>query len=246
MAVLPESDNWYGRGFGKGTLVGDKNNKYFFPPYSTTPAFIAIELAWSNGCPQARSLIDKDPKWMMLRYAETNFWFGYILQTTQRLNPGLYNQLANPTYRKYDEPVGRFEASSVPPSHETQISPMSGLPGYALPRILIEIIGRDEHRSQKRMIDALHIFDFCVRESESSTPVELLAKLSNSATHYGVDKDIILHHVLPNGIFIEENCKETFSEFAKLLGLFSPSLYEHYLQMSPTKRNELELIPGIL
>ncbi len=245
MAGLPESDNWYGRYFGRGTLFGDRNDKYFLPPYSTTPAFIAIELAWSNGCPQAQSFIDKDPKLMMLRYAETNFWFGYILETTKILNPGLYNQLVNPTYRKNNEPVGKFEASSVPPSHETQISPMSGLYGYALPRLLIEIIGRNEPRSQKRMLAALEILDFCVSKSKLRTPSELLADLSNNAVSFGVDKDMVLHHVFPIGILTEENCRKTFKEFTELLRQTSPSLYEHYQSMTPARRKELELISEI-
>lgn len=236
MAIEYGLDIRHGRVFGIGTLIGDNNDAFF----KKDVAYQVAELGWSNGCPRREEVVRQyGLDWTRSRYAETNFWFKYIYKLAEVVNLTLYDQLVQVKSRLPGEPVGKHEPQSVPQSHLEQIYPMSGLYGYALPRVLIEQIGQGDNRSQPRLLRALGILEEIV--ADSATPGELLARLADQATSADADPRATLSHILPAGILDEENCKATINKFASDLQTHTPALWALYKNLTFQEKEGLSL-----
>ncbi len=118
---------------------------------------------------------------------------------------------------------------------------MSGLYSYALSRVLIEQIGRGQDRSQSRLISALDILDETI--AISSTPSELLARLSDRTISADADPRDVLGHILPAEILEEENCQITLREFINDLQNYAPALMALYKNLTPPEEKGLGVIP---
>jgi len=229
-----------GRKFGGATLIGDHADEYGFFGKETRGK--ALDMAWSHACVIAVELTDPQhptlgPDWMLKRYGETNFWFGYILAEAIKLNSQLLASLEQPVPRKEGEPVGNFEEMSVPSTHLAEMSPMSRIYGYALPRVHIEAMGRGEARNQERALRAIKVLDETIKAS--SVPAELLAVLSEKSLSFGADAKEVLSHILPSGVLKEENCLTDYQEIAEQLQLRAPTIWEAYAAISTQEKESM-------
>lgn len=127
--------------FGKGSFVGDimKDDTFF-----DTPEDKARFLGQRAGCPVVEELINPDigrgPEKMTNRYAEVNFWYGFLSREIEHYNKSLFKEFSKATSRKEGEPVGKYEPESVPENYTQTMAPMNSLPGFSLPRMFIEQI----------------------------------------------------------------------------------------------------------
>lgn len=249
----------YGREFGKGALLGDQGDNFFQKPIEDQ----VRELGWSHACPVvdevirnygdefAQKHIEAKPEDIhrggaelaRARYAECNFVYGSIINTALELNRPLYEKLVKPVPRLENEPDGDHGLEFVPKSHLKQMSPMSTPVGYALPRVVIEQMGRGEKNSERtpeRMQKALEIVEEAIKVSK--TPIELVIKLSEDVSKLDADPKSVLYHLLSAGILHEENCVTMFKDIIAEMRKSAPVLTEAYDAMSSKEKQELDIV----
>lgn len=252
-------DTRYDREFGGGTLVGDNGDDFLNKPLEQQ----VRELAWSHACPISEEVIvaygkdfaDNNPNassekvfevgatLSKERYAECNFTFGLILEIAKQNNPSLYQELIKPVERLENEPPGKYNHQNVPASFEKQMSPMTTPIGYALPRVVIEQMGRGENkeeRTQDRVLKALDVIDACVKSSK--TPIELAINLSETVANMDANPTTVLYHLLSDGILKEENCLSMFEEMVKELRKSAFTLSKIYDSMSSKEKQDLGIV----
>ena len=180
------------------------------------------------------------------RYDECDFVFRFIVEQVANQGPkkiGLLTSLTTPTPRLRGENVGKYEEGSVPPSHETQMSPLSTLVGYALPRVFIEQAGREKERTWERYNLAIDLLNRAIEKSE--TPTELLANLAELTTQANGNATAILGHVLEPGILLEENNRSEYNQVAATLEKHAPKLWSHFTNKSEAEREQDGIIKQI-
>lgn len=198
-----------------------------------------IEMGWSHACPVVDEVIKEfGPEWTLKRYAECNFVFGLIVESARDLNPELYTLLTTPVVRLEGEKPGReFKPELIPSNFYKEMSPLSTPWGYALPRVVIEEMGRGENnkdRTQKRLLKSLSMIDKGVKTSK--TPVELLVNLAEQASKLDANPSAVLSHTLANGILVEEGCKTMFDEIKAKIDKSATVLRKTYNSMTPDER----------
>lgn len=248
------------RQFGRGDFLGNDGDDILDPDVSMY--LKTKQLGWSHGCPvvdevikeYARAYFEAHPKeyrnykqvmekgaeLALHRYAECNFVYGLIVESARKLNPELYLELVIPTKRQANEPDGEHGQEFVPSSHAEKMSPLSTPIGYALPRVLIEQMGRGENnkeRTPERMLQALNIIDSYVQSAQNSS--ELVMYFAEAAINQDAEPRAVLSHLLPAGILKEENCLSMFQEMIKTMQLLAPKLYKLYTSLLPQQRQEL-------
>lgn len=227
----------YGIAFGSGNFIRRDDLTKLPEDQIRT---LALKLGWANGCPVVRELSDPSntqfgPLSMAQRYNETNRWFKFISSYYERPTRSISSSLRVPILRHPDEPVGKHEPKSVPMLHLTQISPMSRIHGYALPRVFIELLSLRRHGSYP--VDFIHN-----AIARSSNPDTLLSKLSLSVVAKGgVEPVSVLQHLFPAGLLAEENCRRAYISLAESLNHFAPDLVDEYLGLSTSEKANLEI-----
>jgi len=258
--IEDNSEYRYGRRFGDGMLIGDHGNDFLQKPLEQQ----VKELAWSHACPVVDDVIVAyGEKWAenhpqstqeeircggmrmaRQRYAECNFMYGVVKHsTTREPNSDLYQQLTSPVPRLPNEPDGQHPTHNVPESHKDEMSPMSTPWGYALPRIVIEQMGRgkdNRERTQERILRALDIVDESVPHCK--TPIELTVKLSEAVSRADADPKMVLYHLLSAEILHEENCPSMFRQIIAEIEKNAPVLSRTYSLMSKTERKKLGIV----
>ena len=234
--------------FGHGSFIGDvvADPEFFNLPEREQARIIG----WANSCPVVEELSDPDnpnpgrgPEAMVMRYAEVNFWFGFIARETERLNPALHRKLMQPVNRQPYELVGKHEPESVPESHAAQISPMGTLAGYALPRIFVEQLGtsrpikREEIKS--RMVRGVSILERIIPDAR--TPNELLALVSEELALADVPPIDVLKHVLSSGWLKEHNAQRMLNDFKVNMRMNAPALWHFYSNLSEVEKAQNNL-----
>lgn len=232
----------YGREFGKGTFLGDSGDRFVNKPLDVQ----VREMGWSHACP----VVDKvarefTPEWTLRRYSECNFVFGLVVESAKDLNPALHKLLTTSVPRLKGERPGkkRIDPNFIPENFSEEMSPMSTPWGYAIPRVLIEEIGRGKDncdRTQERILGALDVIDRSVLSSTTTT--ELLAKLAESVSNMHANPKAVLSHTLSVGILKEEGCKTIFKEIKEKINIYSPTLSKTYNSMSPSVRSKNDII----
>lgn len=244
------------REFGKGTLLGDRGDDFFQKPIEQQ----VKELGWSHACPVVDDVIrDYGDEWLKThkgasdkdvrqkgaeltreRYAECNFVFGLIVNTARELNKPLYEELIRPVPRLADELDGILATRFIPDSHLQEMSPLSTPMGYALPRVVIEQMGRGAERNQERTQKALNLIEDAVKTSVS--PIELTIKLSEGVSKMDADSRKVLYHLFSAGILREENCASLFKAMIAEMRQSAPTLTKVYDAMSSQEKQELGVI----
>lgn len=230
-----------GREFGRSTFLGEQGANFFNKPLVDQ----VTEMGWSHACPVIDEVIkDYGPEWTLKRYAECNFVFGLVVESARDLNPKLYEQLTTPVARLEGEKPGReFKQELIPDGFYEKMSPLSTPWGYAIPRVVIEEMGRGENnkdRTPKRLLKSLSMIDKAVKTSK--TPVELLVKLSEQSARLDADPKAVLSHVLANGILVEEGCKTMFDEIKAKIDKSAPTIKQAYDSMSNEERTKEGII----
>jgi hypothetical protein len=229
----------YGREFGKGTLLGDTGIEFFNQPIEQQ----VREMGWSHACPVIDQVAKEyGPEWTLHRYAECNFVFGLIAESAKNLNPNLHIQLTHAVGRLPDEPVGVI-TKFTPESHKTKMSPLSTPWGYALPRVVIEQMGRGEgnkDRTQTRVLSSLDIIEKAVKNS--TNPIELVVKISETVSNTDADPKAVLSHLLCAGVLQEENCITMFKDIVSEMKKSAPMLTKTYEGMSSEDRKKLGVV----
>lgn len=113
------------------------------------------------------------------------------------------------------------------------MSPLTTPWGYALPRIIIEEMGRGENnkdRTQKRLLKSLRVIEKTVKTSK--TPIELLVKMAEEVSKLDANPKAVLSHVLSADILQEEGCKTIFYEIKHKIDESAPILRKTYDSMS--------------
>ncbi|MBU1327133.1 hypothetical protein KKB64_04685 [Patescibacteria group bacterium] len=254
-----KADIRYGREFGKGTLLGDKGDDFFQKPIEQQ----VKEMGWSHACPVVDEVIKHyGDQWVKThteasptdirqggaelargRYAECNFVFGLIADTARELNKPLYEKLTRPVTRLENEPDGDHGLEFVPGSHLRQMSPMSTPIGYALPRVVIEQMGRGEkniNRTPERMHKALEVIEEVVKDSK--TPIELTIRLSEEVSQMDADPKNVLYLLLSADILGEENCVTMFRDMVAEMRKSAPTLTRVYDEMSSAEKQDLGVV----
>ncbi len=231
----------YGRKFGLGTFLGDSGERFVDKPLSEQ----VLEMGWSHACP----VIDEVCKeygceWTLKRYAECNFVFGLVIESARDLNPELYKLLTTPVPRLENELPGRsFKPDLVPKSFFREMSPLSTPWGYAIPRVIIEEMGRGENnsdRTQERLLTALDVIDTNVVYPH--TPVELLVSLSEHVSVLDADPKVILSHLLSSDVLREEGCWTMFKKIKWEIDNSADNLRHTYNYMSSAERTKKGII----
>jgi len=232
----------YDREFGKSTLLGDRGDNFFGKPLEQQ----VLEIGWSHACPVVDRVVKEyGPEWTLKRYAECNFVFGLIVESARDLNPKLYAQLITPTPRIKDEfpSEGRFNPNLIPSSFYNEMSPLSTPWGYALPRVVIEQMGRgknNEERTQERILKALDIINEAVKTSK--TPVCLLVKVAEAISRLDAKPRAVLAHTLSENILLEEGCKSIFKDIRREIEKSAPILAAEYASMTKAERKAEDII----
>lgn len=230
-----------GREFGFGTFLGDSNETFFDKSLNEQ----VVEMGWSHACPVVDEVAKEyGPEWTLKRYAECNFVFGLVVESARDLNPDLYKLLTTPVPRLENELPGRsFKLDLIPESFLSKMSPLSTPWGYAIPRVIIEEMGRGKNNSERtpeRLLKALDIID--VKVESSKTPIELLVKLAEHVSVLDADPKAILSHTLALGILQEEGCMTMFKEIKQQIDKYAPTLRNLYNTMSPAERTKEGII----
>lgn len=227
-----------GREFGRGTFLGDKDTGFLEAPLAQK----VIEMGWSHACPVVNEVTkDYGPEWTLKRYSECNFVFGLITESAKDLNPELHKQLTTSVTRLEGEVPGKeFRPDLVPSNFHEEMSPLSTPWGYALPRVVIEEMGRGTDRNQKRILKSLSLIDKAVKTSK--TPNELLVKLAEQVSKQDANPKAVLSHVLSNGILVEEGCRTMFRDIKQEIDKSAPTLRQTYNSMSAEGRNSEGII----
>lgn len=229
--------------FGSGSFIGPllKDPDFF----DQSPQDQARLVGWANGCPVTVELTDPEntapgrgPEAMMKRYAEINFWFGYITDAVKGQNPGLYAELTTPVERLPGEPIGKHEPESVPESHKTHMAPMGTLAGYALPRIFTKQLGQGLPlaESRDRMHRGLQVLKEAIPQAE--TPADLLALVAEGLSQADVPPVEALKNVLSPAWYEEHNCAGMLQDVRAALKSKAPSLWSTYESIPPEERRE--------
>lgn len=206
----------------------------------------ALELGWSNGCPRARYLSDPvnpdfGPIRMMRRYNETNQMFVWVSRTLQwDFQEKLHRELLKP-YARVNSP-GIFEPESVPEDYRNYISPMSGVFGYAIPRILIDGTGQSYRGAGACFSDykSRHFVTETIRFGERATSInQFLSYIADQTLLNGqISPELILSHILSAELLAEQNCPEVFDRVLEELKDSSPDLYRTYVNSSRFDRDQ--------
>jgi hypothetical protein len=210
---------------------------------------LAVMAFW-HACPRPNEVArNYGIDWTIQRYKECNE-FTQILWNQARSNDKLHQALTTPKQRLHDEPVGLFESGHVPSNHQNVISPLSGLSGYSPARVALEVRGRETSKtnrpSHKGHQRALEMVRASIGETED-VPV-FLAMLANRAAvddTYMVSELAVLDHILPAGIFEEQNNKTEFRGVADALQEFAPTVWKAYASLLMSERQGLGLIQRI-
>ena len=244
---------------GRGELLGDRGDNFFNQPLEIR----VRQMGWSQACPIVPEVIkeygkswkkehpeasrkevkQKGEEMARQRYAECNFVFGMITEAAKVGNPDLYEKLLTPSPRVDDERVGIYYRGYVPKTHSEELSPLSTLWGYALPRVILEQMGRgenNEERNAERVIEAMKMIDEEVRVARN--PEELVAKVAERAVNGSTDPKAILGHLLSTGVYEEENCREMAITIYQAMRDFSPKLTEVYDALSRTDKGTLGIM----
>lgn len=258
---LMNEDERYNRLFGEGKLFPDDTDlELFFQLPIEQQAYI---MGWSHACPVIEKVIEiygntwkkqypdakaeeiaiEGARMALKRYAECNFVYGLIDEQVRLDNLPLWEQLSSPIRRRPDEPFVLTERRFVPNTAIDYMSPMSTPVGYALPRILIEMMGRGEDRNPDRYKKATDYLEFAVGLSRN--PIEFAVILSELAVKDGVDPKIVLGHLLSIGVLKEQNCTSMYREIYKQIRSVAPRLFKAYSELSKAdmKKEEIAKFP---
>jgi len=230
-----------GREFGFGTFLGDLGEGFVDKSINEQ----VLEMGWSHACPVVDEVAKEyGPEWTLKRYAECNFVFGLVAEAARDINPKLHKLLTTSVPRLENELPGRnFKPELIPESFAKKMSPLSTPWGYAIPRVIIEEMGRGKNNSDRtpeRILKALNLVDKAVESSE--TPIELLVNLSESVSKLDADPKAVLSHTLALGIPQEEGCKIMFNEIKQRIDKSAPTLRKAYNAMQPEERNKEGII----
>lgn len=235
--------------FGTGSFVGQvmEDPAFFDLPVRDQARIVG----WANSCPVVTELTDpgntnpgRGPEAMLRRYAQVNLWFGFIHRAAGEVKPGLEDQLLAPVARLLDEPAGKYEPESVPPSHRTEMSPMGTLAGYALPRLFLEQLGTGQGLEREeihgRLMQGLAILDEAIFEAE--TPLELLASLAEGLTANGqTTSEQAFKHIFSQGWLDEHNARTMMEQFKDVMAYKAPTLWRQYQQLDAADKARLKL-----
>lgn len=226
--------------FGTCKFVGDINDPAFFEMSLEDQARFLGQRA---GCPVVEELIaptdegGRGPDKMINRYGEVNFWYGYIGREIEHYNPELYDEFKKATDRVEGEPAGKFETESVPDNYTKTMAPINALPGFSLPRMLIEQMqGVDKDETQDKLVKGLQVIENSVKESKS--PSELMARTAEGFIGTGADMDKIIKQILGQGWVDEHNAFTMLEEGKNALKEFAPTVWEYYERLTPEERKE--------
>ena len=249
------------RKFGQGTFLGIDGDRFLdLSLYQQ-----AKQLGWSHACLEVDEVIKEYARvWLAThpqeytnykqamekgadlarrRYAECNVVYGLIVEAARKFNPNLYLDLTLSVSRQPNEPDGVHSQKLIPSSHAEKMSPLSTPIGYALPRVIIEQMGRGEnnkHRTDKRMLKALNIIDKMVKKAKN--PTELVIMLADAFVREDADPKDVLYHLLPANILREENCPSLFHNLIETMEKLSPKLRNLYKSISSQDRQELGIV----
>jgi hypothetical protein len=247
MSEVLESEVRYGRRFGRADLVGDYDEDK--PPSKPGKIGRLMEQAWSHACTVPLEMAQVHGiDWTIHRYGECNFWTKVIWETVWKYNQKLCNTLMSNTKRLPDM-LGPFHQSLVPDNYPSTFSPLSTPWGYGLSRVLIEKIGRDENRSQERVVKAIDILEQVAFDSNEVTdPKEFLVALGEGVVQPEIDSDgqryvdvdciSVLPHILSQEIMDESKCVNWYREIEQIMYAKAPTLWHTYSQLSERVKKE--------
>jgi hypothetical protein len=248
----------HGREWSGGTFTGWEKDFLELPLEEQV-----LQLGWSHACPVVEDVIQTYGKsWAEThpialpskirehgllmtrsRYAECNFVFGLIVESARNSKPELFEQLEKTTERLPGEPFGIPNSIFAPESAKKQMAPLSTPWGYALPRVVIEQMGRGENnkfRKPERMLKALDMIDTAVQKSKN--PIELAVNLAEMSALEDGNPMAILSHLLSPGILKEENCKTMFKEVIKTMYENGKTLSKAYNSLTPDDFEKFDIV----
>lgn len=232
--MIFEAEVRHDRKFGEGQFLGDQGSSFFDLPKERQ----LYDMAWSHACPiPDRISKEYGVDWTLRRYAGCNFVYGLVLDQAKSLNPRLYWQLKKSVDRtEFD---GTHSMEFVPTSHRRRMSPLSTPWGYAIPRVLIEKIGRNKPNPNK-IQSALKTIDQTIINSQ--TPVEFVVKLSENLAQSHTSAKAILSHLLCSEILKEENCRQIYRQIIQEMRKSAPKLIHTYDWLLPATKVKLGII----
>jgi len=122
------------------------------------------------------------------------------------------------------------------------MAPINSLPGFSLPRMLIEYIesGEDQNKRQIKLIDGLKIIKEEIQESKTSA--ELMARVAERFVKDGTNIDKIIKQILSQGWVDEHNAKTSIEEAINVLEKYALTIWKYYKELTPEKRKAKGLV----
>lgn len=235
MPEKPDTETRYDRRFGDMTLLGDRGDNFLAKPIDQQ----VMEIAWSEGCPVPKKAVAKyGAETATRRYGEIIFADKLILEEVKKHNPKLHSKLIQSVTRKSGEPVGEYEAESVPESYSSKV-PYPDTPwGFSLKRVLVDQFGKREERTQERVLKGLEMLED-IASQEIDSPLEFLSILAEEVIKTDGDKIQVMKNTLSKGHLGEQNFHSLYAELAEELRKHSPVFQKEYNKLSDKAREEL-------
>lgn len=234
-----------GHAFGFGTLhqvdLFRRDEDGAFHPLSLDQLIgVGKKLAWSNGRPDVYCLHslpdpDNDPPKVINEYRASNYWFSRIVYIARTQNPALHTQLITPVAReKSGAEYLAYCPSDVPQNYKDVLYPMSGIYGYALPRVAMERLKAVPGPAWDKVLN----MSKCLSEliATSADQAVFLAKLCERAVLDGADSKRVLQHALSYRVLDEQNNYSDFELLHSHLQVHAPTAMKIYSAMSRAER----------
>lgn len=221
-----EGEVRFGRRFGLGEVWGAPGHE--LSKMGARKRLFAM--GYSHACPVVLKVEEEYGKeWAFNRYLECNWVFDtVVLKRAAERNPELYRKLTAAVPRLPGEvPDPKIDQTLVPPSFETEMSPLSTAWGYAIPRmILVARQGEDGKGSRTKVSQIEGILEQIIPTAVD--PIDLTLKLGERLLEAGADEGKLIYHLMSAGVLKEEGCKTMYREFLDRMRTGLPKLYEAY------------------
>jgi len=245
MAIVNRQEIKFGRQFGHAdTHPGDGSR------LSDMTAEVRTEaMAHFHACPVRERVVAMfGNDWTFKRYLECNHIHKHeLLDEALKTNFDLYKQLISPIKRLEGElPDQTINPANIPPSYDTEMSPLSAPTGYAPSRIILVWAGikagvKDSSGTNSK--ERVAVIKNKLKElvSRAKDPIELTLAIAEEAIKMDADSEQIIGHLMSLDILKEQGCKTMYKEILTRMETEAPVTYKKYLEMcTDTKRMNSE------
>lgn len=240
----------FGRTYGDGHVFGEMSQAEFEKFMSASAWERSEALGWSNACPVVPRILTsgekgRSPEEMQYRYAQINFWYGYMVDRLASLGRAdLAEELTTPQERQPDEPLGKHDKGWIPEELKRKMYGPGGPYAYNLSRLMANFINEGKGTAGNRASLAMKSFDKVVRSLEPETEGldVLLATFSENLISYKrINRLKILSWTISSGKISEDNCRTNYGRIVKAIDNKTTELKTVYHKATDAVKTRLHI-----